>query len=499
MEDIWLYTSLTVVFLLFAFKVLLHRRRNHGNLPPSPPAFPVLGHLHLVKLPFHRALRTLSEKYGPIFSLRLGSRPVVVVSSPCAVEECFTKNDIVLANRPHFLSGKHLGYNHTTVDALPYGEDWRNLRRLCSIQILSSNRLNMFLGIRSDEVKLLLRRLSQDSRDKFAKVELKSLFSKLTFNTITRTIAGKRYHGEEVGMEEVKQFQEIIGEIFELGGTSNPMDYLPILEWVDYGGYKKKLMKLGRQTEAMLQCLIDERRNSKNRGLEDKSTTIDHLLSLQKSEPEYYTDEIIKGLILVLILGGSESTAVTIEWAMALLLNHPDALNKAREEIDIHVGQGRLMEESDLSKLGYLQNVISKTHRLYPAAPLLLPHMTSSHCQVGGFDIPKGTMLLINAWAIHRDPKAWDNPTSFKPERFNSEENNNYKLFPFGLGMRACPGSGLANKVMGLTLGLLIQCYEWKRVSKKEVDMAEGLGLTMPKAVPLEAMCKARDIIKMVV
>ena len=190
---------------------------------------------------------------------------------------------------------------------------------------------------------------------------------------------------------------------------------------------------------------------------------------------------------------------MTIEWAMALLLNHPDALNKVREEIDIHVGQGRLMEESDLSKLGYLQNVISETHRLCPAAPLLLPHMTSSHCQVGGFDIPKGTMLLINAWAIHRDPKAWDNPTSFKPKRFNSEENNNYKLFPFGLGRRACPGSGLANKVMGLTLGLLIQCYEWKRVSEKEVDMAEGLGLTMPKVVPLEAMCKAHDIIKMVV
>ncbi|RVW57442.1 Cytochrome P450 81E8 [Vitis vinifera] len=174
--------------------------------------------LHLVKLPFHRALQTLSEKYGPIFALRLGSRPVVVVSSPSAVEECFTKNDIVLANRPHFLSGKHLGYNHTTVDALPYGEDWRNLRRLCSIEILSSNRLNMFLGIRSDEAKLLLRRLSQDSRDKFAKVELKSLFSKLTFNTITRTIAGKRYHGEEVGMEEVKQFREIIGRFLSWVG-----------------------------------------------------------------------------------------------------------------------------------------------------------------------------------------------------------------------------------------------------------------------------------------
>ncbi|RVX23472.1 Cytochrome P450 81E8 [Vitis vinifera] len=174
-----------------------------------------------------------------------------------AVEECFTKNDIVLANRPHFLSGKHLGYNHTTVDALPYGEDWRNLRRLCSIQILSSNRLNMFLGIRSDEASFCCA------------------------DCLRIPGIRKRYHGEEVGMEEVKHFREIIGEIFELGGTSNPMDYLPILEWVDYGGYKKKLMKLGRQTEAMLQCLIDERRNSKNRGLEDKSTTIDHLLSLQ--------------------------------------------------------------------------------------------------------------------------------------------------------------------------------------------------------------------------
>ena len=184
---------------------------------------------------------------------------------------------------------------------------------------------------------------------------------------------------------------------------------------------------------------------------------------------------------------------------MTLLLNHPNALNKVREEIDIHIGQERLMEESDLSKLGYLQNVISETFRLFPAGPLLVPHKASDHCQVEGFDIPKGTMLLINAWAIHRDPQAWDDPTSFKPERFNNGENVNYKLLPFGLGRRACPGTGLANRVIGLTLGLLIQCFEWKRVSEKEVDMVEGLGLTMPKAVPLEAMCKAREIIKLVV
>ena len=184
---------------------------------------------------------------------------------------------------------------------------------------------------------------------------------------------------------------------------------------------------------------------------------------------------------------------------MALLLNHPNALNKVKEEIDIHIGQERLIEESDLSKLVYLQNVISETLRLFPAGPLLLPHMASDHCQVEGFDIPKGTMLLVNAWAIHRDPKAWDNPASFKPERFNGGENNNYKLLPFGLGRRACPGIGMANRVLGLTLGLLIQCFDWKRVDEKEVDMVEGLGLSIPKAVPLEAMCQAREIIKLVV
>lgn len=203
--------------------------------------------------------------------------------------------------------------------------------------------------------------------------------------------------------------------------------------------------------------------------------------------------------VQVLIAGGSDSIAVTIEWAMALLLNHPDELNKVREEIDIHVGQGRLIEESDLSKLGYLQNVISETLRLFPAGPLLLPHLASSHCQVQGYDIPSGTMLLFNAWAIHRDPRAWDDPDIFKPERFRSGEIYNYKYLPFGLGRRACPGTGMANRVMGLTLGSLIQCYEWKRVDEKEIDLVEGGGLTLPKAAPLVAMCKARNAIKFVV
>ncbi|RVX23852.1 Cytochrome P450 81E8 [Vitis vinifera] len=430
MEITWLSTSLCLLFLSFAFNIFLQRRRIHPHLPPSPPAIPILGHLHLLlKPPIHRQLQSLSKKYGPIFSLRFGSSPVVIISSPSTVEECFTKNDIIFANRPRWLIGKYIGYNYTTIASASYGEHWRNLRRLSALEIFSSNRLNMFLGTRRDEIKILLHRLSQNSRDNFARVELRPMFTELTCNIIMRMVTGKRYYGEDVDSEEAKRFQKIMRGIFELAGHQ-----IQEIFCLYYGG-----LILG--------------------GLVNKNSMIDHLLSLQKSEPEYYTDEIIKGLALILTFAGTDTTATTIEWAMSLLLNHPDVLKKARAELDTHVG---------------------KDH----------------NCQIGGFDIPRGTILLVNALAIHRDPKSWKDATSFKPERFENGESEAYKLLPFGFGRRACPGAGLANRVIGLTLGLLIQCYEWERVSEKEVDMAEGKGVTMPKLEPLEAMCKARAIIR---
>ncbi|KAG7540040.1 Cytochrome P450 superfamily, partial [Arabidopsis thaliana x Arabidopsis arenosa] len=159
--------------------------------------------------------------------------------------------------------------------------------------------------------------------------------------------------------------------------------------------------------------------------------------------------------------GGTDTSAVTLEWALSSLLNNPEVLNKARDEIDRKI------------------------------APMLLPHVASKNCKVAGYDMPRGTMLLTNAWAIHRDPRLWDDPTCFKPERFE-KEGEAHKLLPFGLGRRACPGSGLAQRLVTLSLGSLIQCFEWERIGEEEVDMTEGPGLTMPKARPLVAMCRAR-------
>ncbi|PSS30718.1 Cytochrome P450 81E8 like [Actinidia chinensis var. chinensis] len=495
MEIVFPYITVSVFLVFITFKFLSKARTNRRrNLPPSPPALPVIGHLHLIKQPLHRTLQTFSQNLGSVFSLRFGSLLVVVVSSPSAAEECFTKNDVVLANRPRLTIGKYFGYNYSTVSAAPYGDHWRNLRRLMALEIFSTNRLNHFLSIRQDEIKRLLHRLHQKSSNDFARVELKSKFSELTFNIVMRMIAGKRYYGDDlVECEEAKEFREVVSEAFKVGGLSNPYDFLPVLRWIDFKGFEKNLGKLHKRMDSRLQGLIDEHRRDKS-----KNTMIDHLLSLQESQPEYYTDSIIKGLMLVMILAGTDTSAVTMEWAMSLLVNHPGVLKKARAELDTHLGRDRLIDEPDLSKLHYLQAIISETFRLCPAAPLLVPHMSSNDCTIGGFNVPRGTILLVNSWAIHRDPSVWDDPTSFKPERFDGGEVEGHKLMPFGMGRRACPGAGLAQRVIGLTLGSLIQCFEWERVGEELVDLSEGKGITMPKAVPLEAMCKSRDIVKKV-
>ncbi|KAL8096217.1 hypothetical protein AgCh_037247 [Apium graveolens] len=171
-------------------------------------------------------LEDLSCKYGPIFRLKFGYRVILVVSSPSAVEECFTKQDISFANRPRLLVGKHLNYNYTTIAAASYGQHWRNLRRLSAVEIFSTNRLNVFLGVRREETGSLIKNLCQESWGDFVKVEMQTRLSELSFNIIMRMICGKRYFGVEVeNQEEARKPAEMVKEAFELLHTSktNPL------------------------------------------------------------------------------------------------------------------------------------------------------------------------------------------------------------------------------------------------------------------------------------
>ncbi|XP_020223955.1 isoflavone 3'-hydroxylase-like [Cajanus cajan] len=493
------YTFLSLAFIFTLLKILLQTQsRRFRNLPPGPPTLPIIGNLHHLKPPNHHAFAVLSQTYGDVISLRFGRRLVVVLSSLSVVQQCFAANDVVLANRPRFLVGKYVSYDYTTLGSTSYGHHWRNLRRIATVDVLSTHRLNSFVGVRRDEIRRLVMKLGQDATcregEGFAKVELRWRLTEMTFNNMMRMITGRRCYGQDCDVKEAetaRQFREVITEMVSLSGANNKGDFLPLLRLFDFEDLEKRLKRIAERADAFLHSLIEEHRSGKHGSVDNM---IDHLLKLCQLQPEYYSDHIIKGLIQAMLLAGTDTPALTIEWVMSELLNNPEVLKKAKDEINTHIGKDRLVEEQDLPKLSYLQNIISETFRLHPLAPLLLPHESSEDCTIGGYHIPRGTIVLTNAWLIHRDPILWSDPTSFKPERFEREGEVS-KLITFGLGRRACPGLGLAQRMVGFTVALLIQCFEWNRESEQKIDMVEDKGLSMAKLIPLQAMCKSLPIV----
>nr|UUY85543.1 camptothecin hydroxylase [Camptotheca acuminata] len=496
MENLY-YCLALLLSILFIFRHFFH---HSSKLPPSPFAFPIIGHLHLIRNSFHQVLECLASQYGPILFLKFGIRSILVVSSPSVVEECFIKNDIIFANRPRNMLSDISSYNYSTIVGAPYGHYWRSLRRLASVEFFSLNSLQKSSNIREEEIHNLLYHLFKFSKSGTQKVQLKYWFSLLTFNIITRLVAGKRCVRDAVaGMDLGKQILEELKGKFVSIMPLNMCDFFPILRWFGYKGLEKNLITLHKERDEFLQDLINEVRRKRTCSAninivtnKAKTTLIGTLLSFQESEPDFFSDTIIKSIISDMFFAGSETSAITLEWAMSLLLNHPEVLGKLRAEIDDHVGHGRLLDDSDLVKLPYLRCIINETLRLYPPTPLLLPHCSSVDCTVGGYEIPQGTILWVNAWAMHRDPKLWEEPTKFKPERFEGMEGRErYKFIPFGIGRRACPGASMGIRTVSLALGALIQCFQWENVGQDKREMSP-VRLTLPKAESLEAMCIPR-------
>ncbi|CAI9264040.1 unnamed protein product [Lactuca saligna] len=478
--------------MIWITKVALGKIR---NLPPSPfPCLPIVGHLYLLRSPLYRALGKLSARHGPMVMLRLGARRVFLVSSPEAVEECLTTNDITFANRPRLLAGKHLGFDYTTINWSSHDDHWRSLRRLVTLELLSSYRVRTLSVIRAEEVHHLVKKVMYPRVVRDGTMEMKSMLFEVVLNLMMTMISGRRCddHGDAV---MTRRFMEIVQESFKVMGATNVSDYLPW--WKSVGGkqLEKKMMALNEKWHVLMQDLIEEqRRNTVVKELEKKNL-IEVLLMLQETEPENHSDEVIKGLLQVLISAGTYTSSVTMEWMLSLLLNNPETLTKAHAEIDKCVGEDRLVNESDISNLPYLRCIINETMRKYPAAPLIF-HESGKDCMVGGYHIPSGTMLLMNVWAMQNDPKNWEDPKKFKPERFVGLEGSgnayNYKLMPFGAGRRRCPGENLGMCMIGLTMATLIQCFEWERPSNEMIDMTEGIGLITPKSKPLVVKCRPR-------
>src|ERR1044072_1172341 len=200
---------------------------------------------------------------------------------------------------------------------------------------------------------------------------------------------------------------------------------------------------------------------------------------------------MIMWFIQDLLVAGTDTTAYGLERAMAEVIHNPNVMAKAKKELEEVIGKGKAVEESDIGRLPYLQAVIKESLRKHPPAPVLLPRRAKQDVEIGGYTIPKGAQILINEWSIGRNPRVWDNPNSFLPERFEGSEldvkGRHFQLTPFGSGRRICPGSPLAVRMLHLMLGSLINSFDWKlenNMEPKDMNLDQSL-----RAIPIMVNC----------
>uniref|UniRef100_A0A0E0M1R4 Flavonoid 3'-monooxygenase n=1 Tax=Oryza punctata TaxID=4537 RepID=A0A0E0M1R4_ORYPU len=491
-----------VLATVLLLKVVLGRSRRVYNLPPGPKPWPVIGNLNLVGTLPHRSIHELSRRYGPIMSLKFGSFPVVVGSSVEMAKFFLKTHDVVFTDRPKTAAGKHTTYNYSDITWSPYGAYWRQARKMCLTELFSAKRLESYEYIRGEEVRALLRDLHGAAG---GVVMLKDYLSTVSLNVITRMVLGKKYLDKEAGgsVTTPEEFKWMLDELFLLNGVLNIGDSIPWLDCLDLQGYIKRMKKLGKMFDRFLEHVVDEHNERRRREGESfvAKDMVDVLLQFADN-PNLEVKlkrEGVKAFTQDLIAGGTESSAVTVEWALSELLKKPEVFAKATEELDRVVGRDRWVTEKDIPSLPYLDAIVKETMRLHPVAPMLVPRLSREDTSVDGYDIPAGTRVLVSVWSIGRDPKLWDAPEDFMPERFIGSKidvkGQDFELLPFGSGRRMCPGYSLGLKVIQVSLANLLHGFAWRLpdgMTKEQLSMEEIFGLSTPRKFPLEAVVEPK-------
>ncbi|GLJ31808.1 hypothetical protein SUGI_0639800 [Cryptomeria japonica] len=438
------------------------------KLPPGPRPWPLIGSIHLLGNLPHQSLTVLAKKYGSIMSLRLGSVTTVVVSSPAMAKEFLKTHDLAFATRPNCTLGKHLCYDHNNVSFAPYGAPWRQVRKLCTVELLTVKRINSFRFVREDEVSAMIASIWQESGRGAHSVDLKKSLSSITRNITCRMFASTTYSDSDLNGGH--GFKEMVEEMFSVAGVFCVGDFVPYLDWIDFQGIRRRMQAVHKIFDGFAEKVIEEhihRRLGEGKSKEEDRVKdmVDVLLDMAETEGQTISRVQIKGIILDMLDAGIETSSTTIEWAMSELLKNRATLDRAQKEIESAIGRDRLVKESDVMSFDYLQCVVKETFRLHPPFPLLIPHESMEGCSVGGYFIPPKTRLYVNVWAIGRAENVWEDAHQFKPERFmgcnKDVRGQDFDLLPFGTGRRGCPGISMGLSVVELALAQLLHCFDW--------------------------------------
>ncbi|XP_027352826.1 cytochrome P450 83B1-like [Abrus precatorius] len=484
--------------LLLLFFLWKCRTTKKSTFPPGPRGLPFIGNLYQLDVSsLCVKLYELSKEYGPIFSLQLGSRPTLVVSSPKLAKEVMKTHDLEFCGRPSLISQMKFSYNGLDIVFSPYRDYWRHTKKISIIHFLSLKRVLMFSSIRKYEVTQLIKKISAHAS--CSKVtNMHELLTCLTSNIVCRTTLGRRY--EEQGIER-SMFHGLLKEAQELAVSFFYTDYIPLL-----GGMVDKLTGLMGRLEKMFkvfdefyQNAIDEHLDPKREKLSDQADVIDALLQLKndRSFSMDLTPAHIKPLIMNLIFAGTDTSSAAVVWALTALMKNPRVMEKAQKEIRNEFDGKGFIEEDDIQKLPYLKAIVKETLRLFPPVPLLIPRETNKRCSIAGYEIPEKTLVYVNAWAVHRDPETWKDPEEFYPERFLDStidfRGYDFELIPFGAGRRVCPGINMGVITVELVLANLLYSFDWempKGIKREDIDFDMLPGLVQHKKNPLFVVAK---------
>ncbi|KAL5544744.1 hypothetical protein UlMin_008528 [Ulmus minor] len=461
-------TILAILLLIsgsisFFFLTRRHNPNKAGRkLPPGPRPLPIIGNLHnLTTLP-HRGLQSLSQKYGQIMYLRLGQVPTTVISSPRAAELFLKTNDIVFASLPKIQASDYFSYGSK------------------GLVFSDSSKIESFAALRKEEVGAVVE-AGKGVAAARGVVDLSEKVGKLVEDISSRIVFGSN-------KDRRFDLRELIEEGLILSGAFNVSDYVPYLAPFDLQGLARRMKKVSKKIDEVLEKIIKEHEQKANGEHQDFA---DVLLSLmnqpmnpQDDQPSY------------LMTASFDTSATTIVWSFSELLKNPRVMKNLQQELESVIGLDRMVEERDLGKLSYLDMVVKESFRLHPLAPLLVPRESTEDITIEGFFIPKKPRIIVNTWTIGRDPNVWlENVEDFYPERFvggdiDEAKGKDFRLLPFGSGRRGCPGIQMGIVTVRFILAQLVHCFNWELPSgmqPKDLDMTENCGIIMGRASHLLA------------
>nr|QNS29963.1 cytochrome P450 [Nothapodytes nimmoniana] len=479
------------------------RTRSQSAIP-GPSGLPVLGLLFVFtgNSLTHRSLAKLSERFRALslMAFSVGFTRFIISSRPDTAKEIL--NSSSFADRPAKESAYELLF-HRSMGFAPYGEYWRNLRRISATYFFSPKRICSFGEFRKEIGKKMVSEV-MGLMEKNGVVDVKKVLRFGSLNNVMMSVFGKSYSfGDE--SEDGFELEGLVSEGYELLGIFNWSDHFPVLGWLDMQGVRKRCRDLVGSVNVFVGKIIDEHklRRIHENGREvavsgDLSQSsvyfVDVLLDLPKESR--LSDSDIIAVLWEMIFRGTDTVAILLEWILARMVLHPDIQSKAQSEIDTVVGKSRTISDSDLPNLPYIRAIVKETLRMNPPGPLLSWARLAIHdTNVSGHFIPAGTTAMVNMWAITHDERVWPEPGKFSPERFMDGDQEDVaimgtdlRLAPFGSGRRVCPGKAMGLATVELWLAQLLQGFKWV-ANSDGVDLSECLKLSMEMKHPL--VCKA--------